>query len=324
MTVRMQQKKIAYTFDYPVAVEAAEKQRSIFWTPDEIDVEKDIQDLKVNLTEAEAHGVITTLKLFTMTELVAGNEYWGKRVMRMFPRPDINMMANAFSFFELNVHAPFYNAINEALMLNTDEFYLSYLDTPVLADRMAFIEAAVTSKDDLLSLSVFTMVEGCSLYSAFGFLLHFQAKGKNKIKNICSGIKFSTRDENLHSEGGAWLFKTLVAEKQEAGEISTEELASLLRAITEASEQLRQHEYAVVDMIFEKGEIEGVNKQQLKDFVDHRIAVCLSNLGMPTADVPSVIKDYFYDMINAPQYHDFFAGIGSEYNRDWNEQGFKW
>jgi hypothetical protein len=77
-------------------------------------------------------------------------------------------------------------------------------------------------------------------------------------------------------------------------------------------------------MIFEKGEIEGVNKQQLKDFVDHRIAVCLGNLGLAASDVPSVIKDYFYDMINAPQYHDFFAGVGSEYNRDWNEQGFKW
>ena len=175
----------------------------------------------MNLTEAEAHGVITTLKLFTLTELVAGNEYWGRRVMRMFPRPDINMMANAFSFFELNVHAPFYNAINEALMINTDEFYLSYLDNPILADRMEFIEDAVTSKDDLLSLAVFSMVEGVSLYSAFGFLLHFQAKGKNKIKNICSGIKFSVRDENLHSEGGAWLYKTLLEEKTQAGEVNT-------------------------------------------------------------------------------------------------------
>ena len=324
MTVRMQQKKTSYTFDYLPAVAAAEKQRSIFWTPDEIDVSKDIQDLKVNLTEAEAHGVITTLKLFTLTELVAGNEYWGKRVMRMFPRPDINMMANAFSFFELNVHAPFYNAVNEALMINTDEFYMSYLDDPILSARMDFIEEAVCSKDDLLSLAVFSMVEGVSLYSAFGFLLHFQGKGKNKIKNICSGIKFSVRDENLHSEGGAWLFKTLLDEKLEAGDLEEDDIPRLKYEIKKASEELRQHEYAVVDMIFEKGDIDGVSKQQLRDFVDHRIAVCLSNLGIPTEDTPGVIKDYFYDMINAPQYHDFFAGVGSEYNRDWTEAKFTW
>lgn len=322
--VRMQQKKVAYTFDYEVAVEAAEKQRSIFWTPEEIDVEKDIQDIKVNMTEAEAHGVITTLKLFTLYELVAGNEYWGRRVMRMFPRPDINMMASAFSFFELNVHAPFYNKINEALMINTDEFYLSYLDDPVLNERMEFIEDVVTNKDDLLSLAAFSMVEGAVLYSAFAFLLHFQAKGKNKLKNVCSGIKFSVRDENLHSEGGAWLFNTLLQEKVDAGEIDADGLKALNVGIQAAKEEIREHEHLIVEMIFEKGDIDGINKQQLKDFIDHRLAVCSSNLGYKAEDVGGVIKDYFYDMINAPQYHDFFAGIGNEYNRDWDEGGFKW
>lgn len=320
----MQEKKIAYTFDYPVAVEAAEKQRSIFWTPDEIDVEKDIQDIKVNMTKAEAHGVITTLKLFTLYELVAGNEYWGRRVMRMFPRPDINMMANAFSFFELNVHAPFYNKINEALMLNTDEFYLSYLDDPILSERMEFIEEVVTQEDDLLSLAAFSMVEGAVLYSAFAFLLHFQAKGKNKLKNVCSGIKFSVRDENLHSEGGSWLFNTLLEEKIEAGEITTDEIKELKVGIESIKDKIREHEHLIVDMIFEVGPIEGINKQQLRDFIDHRLAVCMSNLGCYAEDKGGVIKDYFYDMINAPQYHDFFAGVGNEYNRDWNEQGFKW
>lgn len=103
---RLNEKKESYTFDYPKALEFSQQQMSIFWTADEINVEKDIQDIRVNMTEAEAHGVITTLRLFTLYELVAGRDYWLGRVMRRFPRPDIERMATTFGFFELAIHAP--------------------------------------------------------------------------------------------------------------------------------------------------------------------------------------------------------------------------
>lgn len=45
-------------------VEFADQQLKVFWLPDEIKVEKDIQDVLVNFSEAEKHAVITTLKLF--------------------------------------------------------------------------------------------------------------------------------------------------------------------------------------------------------------------------------------------------------------------
>ena len=58
--------KTIYTMDYPVAVEYANTQMEVFWHPEEIEVEKDLQDLKTNFTESEYHGVVTTLKLFTV------------------------------------------------------------------------------------------------------------------------------------------------------------------------------------------------------------------------------------------------------------------
>src|SRR5690625_1508823 len=128
MTPRMYQEKTTYTVDYPQAIELAEMQADIFWLASEIGVEKDLQDLKVNFTKAETHAVTTTLKLFTQYELFAGADYWGDRVMKMFPRPDIQRMACTFSFFELGVHAPFYSKLNEVLGLDTDEFYNSYVD----------------------------------------------------------------------------------------------------------------------------------------------------------------------------------------------------
>lgn len=98
--------KETYTIDYPEAIEYAKLQQEIFWLPDEIEVEKDLHDIRTNFTEAEYHGVISTLKLFTLYELSVGNDYWSGYVSQVFQRPDIQRMANCFSFFEINVHAP--------------------------------------------------------------------------------------------------------------------------------------------------------------------------------------------------------------------------
>lgn len=324
--VRCQTPKKSYTFDYPAANVFADTQMKIFWTAEEINVEKDIQDIRVNMLESEAHGVITTLKLFTLYELVAGRDYWLNRIMKRFPRPDIERMASTFGFFELNVHAPFYNKINEALMLNTDEFYMSYVEDPILNERMEFVEGLVCHDDDLLSLGAFSMVEGAVLYSSFAFLKHFQAEGKNKLLNVVRGINFSVRDENLHCEGGAWLYKTLMQEKQEAGEFTSADQVKLTNDLIACAHKVYEHEERIVDMIFEKGDMPGITKDQMKIFVKSRVNICLSNLGIkPIFEIyNNTIDDWFYDNINSVQLHDFFSGIGSSYNRDWDQSRFIW
>ena len=114
----------------------AEQQLKIFWLPDEVKVEKDIQDILVNFSEAERHAAITTLKLFSLYETHAGDEYWGNRYRRMFDGAEFHRMAAVFSMFELAIHAPFYNKINELLNIDTPEFYLEYQKSPVLSERM--------------------------------------------------------------------------------------------------------------------------------------------------------------------------------------------
>lgn len=321
---RLMTKTESFVVDYPQAVEFANKQLKIFWLPDEIKVEKDVQDILVNMTPAEKHGVITTLRLFTLYELKAGAEYWGGRFMRLFPRPELMRMASAFSMFELAVHKPFYNKINELLHLNTDEFYLSYAKDPVLAERMAFIDEIVSGDDPLMSLAGFSMVEGAVLYSSFAFLKHFQSKGKNKLNNVVRGINFSVRDENLHSMGGAWAFKQLL-EEMSPGKEYMSQLEDKIMAI---ARRLFEHEHRIVDMIFEKGDIDGVTKEEMQMFVKSRLNVCLSQLGFapafsvdPEADR---VSSWFYRGINNYGYNDFFAGAGKEYNRNWDESGFTW
>lgn len=312
-----------YIIEYPVAIEFADTQNDHFWTHKEIELDKDIQDILVNLTEAEKHGVITVLKLFTQYELSVGNEYWGGVVKQMFPRPCISRMADCFSFFETNVHAPFYNKINEKLHLNTKEFYTSYKEDPVLSSRMEFIDESLNSEDKLLSIGTFAMVEGAVLYSNFAFLKHFQAKGKNKLKNLVAGINFSVRDENLHHEGGAWLFRQYKHEMR----LSPEQEEALYEAIVDNAQKIREHEHRIVDMIFEGGRIEGITAHQMKVFVDSRINLCLENLGYsPIFEVKdNPIAEWFYVAIKSRAViNDFFNAIGNQYHRDWSESKLGW
>ena len=317
-----QQKQEAYIVTYPEAIAFAETQFSIAWPPLEIPVENDLQEFLTDCTEADKHAITTILKLFTKYELVAGNEYWGGRVAKKFPRVCIQRMANAFAYAELNMHAPFYNELNKVLHLDTEEFYTSYVEDPVLNSRMEHIGSIISSKDDLLSLAAFSIVEGAVLYSAFAFLKHYRVGGKNKFRNLISGINFSVRDENLHAEGGAWLYKTLKKESV----LLKDGLITLEEEIREVARQILEHETQIINMLFEKGVIEGITEKQMVNFVKSRINLCLKNLDIsPEYEVNyNPISDWFYDNINSVKLHDFFDTTGNEYHRNWQEGKFKW
>lgn len=301
-------------------VDFADKQLKIFWLPDEINVEKDIQDIKVNLTEAERHGVITTLKLFTLYETHAGSEYWGNRFRQIFNGAEFERMASVFSMFELAVHAPFYNKINQLLHLDNEEFYVSYLQNPLLKERIDFIGNYISDPDPLMSLSIFSLVEGVILYSNFAFLKHYQSQGKNSMMNIVRGINFSVRDENLHSAAGAWCFRLKM---QDAHPTKIEYYQTNIKLI---AERIYDHECGIIDMIFEKGDIKGITAHQLRCFVQSRINECLKQLGFDKLyDVKyDPISSWFYKGINNYQFNDFFAGQSREYHRNWDEASFKW
>jgi ribonucleoside-diphosphate reductase beta chain len=311
--------KETYTFDYPWAIELADEQNSVFWTHNEIDLSKDVQDILTELTPAEKHGVLTVLRLFVKYELKV-NDYWGGYVAKNFPRPDIQRMASSFAFFETNVHAPFYNKINELLHLDTDEFYNSYVDDEVLKARVEYIDNLL-AQEPLLSTAVFSMVEGAVLYSSFAYLKHFQSQGKNKMKNLVAGINFSTRDEHLHSVGGAKLHNQLRAESN----LYTVDAFILDEQIYNAAHALREHEYKIAEKIFEEGNIANITVEQMKVFIDSRLNLCLQNIGLnPIFEVgDNPIAEWFYLGISSAKIHDFFAKMGNQYHRNWDERAFE-
>lgn len=311
-----------YIDSYPEFGQLADTQIKIFWPWNEITVSKDKQDLLVGMTDAEKHGTISTLKLFTKYELFVGNEHWGSRIAKAYPQVGVQRMSAAFAHVELNSHAPFYNEINKELGLSTYSFYTEYLNDPVLAARMKFIDNIIGDSDDELSTAVFSLVEGGVLYSAFAYLKHFQSQGKNKLQNVVRGINMSARDENLHAIGGAGLVKVALREQER----DAQEMLEFHQAVKEAADQIFLHECQIVDKIFEHGKMDGITDLQLKRFVQSRLNLCLEQLGIEPNYIVEYnpIADWFYKGINDYQMNDFFQGVGREYQRDWVKERFIW
>ena len=282
------------------------------------------------IANAAGNEAASTLKLFTLYELNVGNDYWQNYVSQVFPRPDIQRMAATFSYVELGVHAPFYNKINEVLGLDNEEFYNSYKEDEVLSNRMAWIgkrtEKRETVYDILKSVGIFSMIEGAILYSSFAFLKHFNSAGKNKLINVNAGINFSAIEETMHSQAGAWLFRTLLEEAEADGQLSTEQRELLVHELEDTARVILEHESIIIDKIFEKGNIKGVTENQLKHFVESRLDICLENLGFTAIFKPTYnpISKWFYKDIESSTLHDFFSSTGNDYNRNWIEAKFKW
>lgn len=319
--VHMMKPTEVFKSDYPEIKKFTDGQLNVFWTAHEIQVEKDVHDVLTNLTPAERHGVFTVLKLFTLYEVKAGADYWTTKFMNTFQHHEFQAMASVFGMFELAVHKPFYNKINELLNATDETFYTNYHQDVVLSERMETINSIVANEDVLVSTGAFTLVEGAILYSSFAFLKHFQSLGKNKLLNVVRGINFSVRDENIHAMAGAWVFNTL---KKQMGVELTEPQK---KQIYHVARLLLQEEYAIIREIFSVGEIEGIDSLNMSMFVGHRINHCLNAIGLDSIvgyTEENNIAPWFYQGINNYQFNDFFSGQGREYSRNWDEKGFVW
>lgn len=313
--------KDTYTFDYPEAVEFAEEASSQLWFHTEFtNFEGDKQDIATKLTPAEKHGVITVLKKFVKSELMIGSDSWNGRILKSFPRPDIELMASTFGYVELTSHARSYDLLNKAMNLDTDEFYDSYKEDPALAGQMDFVEQSAIDPCLPYMIGVFSGLEGISLYGQFAFLKSFQNNGKNLMMSVARIINLSEKDEAKHCEAGGWLYRTLVDELGLEGEA----LENIEARIKEAFRYIHDSECEIIDNIFAKGEIEGITAEDLKTFVKSRVDYCLGNLRIePMFQVTdNPVGEWFYAGQSGYKLNDFFtSGSGSEYRRDWSLDG---
>ena len=305
--------RIAYKpFEYPeYYTEGWLKQAQAFWLHTEISMQSDIKDWNEKLNEKEKNAVGNILLGFAQTEC-AVSDYWTQKVVSWFPKHEIRQMAMMFGSQE-TVHAVAYSYLNETLKL---EDYEAFLHEPATAERFDNL-VAYSGKSPVgiaKSLAVFSaFAEGVSLYSAFAVLYSFQLR--NLLKGIGQQMKWSVRDESLHSKMGCQLFRHMCEEDKDL-------LPQCREDIIKAAETMVKLEESYIDKMFEMGDIEGIKAYDLKQFIRKRTNEKLVELGY--IDLGSYFAyekdaaanlDWFYHLTGGVTHTDFFAIRPTDYSK---------
>jgi ribonucleoside-diphosphate reductase beta chain len=304
-------------FEYQDAFDFYKYQHRAHWLADEVPLASDLNDWKLKLNESEKNLIGNILKSFAQTE-VHVNDYWSTKVSFWFPKPEIQAMARVFADFE-SIHAEAYARLNEELGLDDFAAFMEDEASKNKIERLIEVPG-ITMEEKAISLAIFSaFTEGVNLFSSFAILMSFQLR--NLMKGTSQIIEWSVRDESLHSKAGCWLFRTLL---QEQPELDTDELRN---KITEACHLSVQLEFNFIDKAFEMGEVEGLNVDQLKNFIKSRANEKMIELGYNAIynDIePGLLKqmEWFGHLTSGKTQQDFFAGRVTNYSKstgDWSD-----
>lgn len=304
-------------FYYPWAVDFVQNHEKVHWIEDEVDLSEDVTDWKAGrMTEVEKDFVTNVLRLFTQSDVAVGQNYYDQFIPK-FKNNEIRNMLGSFASRE-GIHQRAYALLNETLGLPDEEFH-AFLEYKEMSEKVDFMMASNTStkRGMALALAKSVMNEGVSLFASFIMLLNFQRFGK--MKGCGKIVEWSVRDESMHVEGIAHLFRAFCSEN--ASVVDND----LKKEIYEMSSKVVELEDKFIDLAYKMGEPEGLPKEDVKNYIRYIADRRLLQLGLKTnfkvKENPIAWLEW---ILNAADHTNFFENRVTEYEvagltGDWQE-----
>ena len=295
-------------FRYPWAYEAWLQQQRIHWLPEEVPLADDVKDWQKNLTPSERNLLTQIFRFFTQADVEVNNCYM-KHYSQVFKPTEVLMMLSAFSNIE-TVHIAAYSHLLDTIGMPEIE-YTAFLKYKEMKDKYDYMHSfSVANKTEIAkTLAAFgAFTEGLQLFASFAILMNFPRF--NKMKGMGQIVTWSVRDETLHCLSMIKLFKTFIAENPD---IWTERLRTEL---TETAKKTIEIEDAFIDLAFEQGGVEGLEAQEVKDYVRYIIDRRLQQLDLDA--VYGIEKNplpWMDQMLNGAEHTNFFENRATEYSK---------
>lgn len=301
-------------YEYPELYEYVSAIRHSYWIHTEFNFVGDVQNFKVNVDEKERNAIKNAMLAIAQIE-VAVKTFWGD-IYKKIPKPEVGAVGATFAESEVR-HTDAYSHLLEILGLN-DVFH-TIGEIPALMKRVNYLEKSLTnarSEDNreysqsVLLFSLF--IEHVSLFSQFLIIMSFN-KYKNLFKGISNAVEATSKEEQIHGLFGIDLINIIKSEHPEWFDAEFEE------EVIKICEEAMESETAVVDWIFEKGEIEFIPKAVVLEFIKQRFNNSLQSIGIrkifETDDALLKESDWFYDEVIATKHGDFFNKKSINYNK---------
>ena len=303
-------------FHYPWAVELAKKHEEIHWVEDEAELSEDVQDWRTKLSANEKEFITQVLRLFTQSDVQVGENYH-EFLIPKFKNNEVRNMLSSFAARE-TVHQRAYALLNDTLGLPDDEFF-KFLEYKEMADKIEFMKEGKTNTQSDLALvlaqSVFN--EGMSLFSSFVMLLNFQRFGK--MKGMGTIVEWSIRDETIHVQGNAKLFRTLCDEHPK---IVNDELKSKIYEMAKTAVTL---EDKFIKLAFNGSDVQGLTRTDVESYVRYIADRRLLQLGLkPKFKVKDNPLPWLDWVLNGASHDNFFEKRVTEYSAAGMEGDWGW
>lgn len=284
------------------------------WTHKEFNFKSDIQDYKTKLEPNEKEVIKRAILMISQVE-VAVKSYWSN-IGKLIPQPEIADMGAVFGGVEV-IHSRAYSSILDKLGLN--EEFQNMLSGGVVNDRVKYLSKYIHKiykndrKNIVYSLILFTLfTENVSLFSQFFTLLGFN-RYKNVLKDVANIVQYTSKEENVHAEGGIALVNQI---KKEHPEIFDQELEEKIN--DEVMEAMNAEE-KIINWILQDYENEFLSKEILVSYIQRRLNESLKKIGYKKKfkiDKELVEKTMWMDEeILAPTSTDFFYKKPIDYAR---------
>ncbi|MEK3887286.1 ribonucleotide-diphosphate reductase subunit beta [Bacillus sp. FSL K6-3431] len=301
-------------YEYPQLIEYKEAIQHSYWLHTEFNYTSDIQDFKVNVTEAERNAIKNAMLAIAQVE-VAVKTFWGDLYHRM-PKPEVGSVGYTFAESEVRHHDA-YSHLLEILGLNSE--FEKIESIPELFQRVDYLTKGAalsrtgSDKDYALSILLFSLfIEHVSLFSQFLIIMSFN-KHKNIFKGVSNVIEATSKEEQIHGLFGIELINII---REEHPEWFDDKLES---AVVEACKEAYRSEEIVIDWIYEKGDLDFLPKATVKEFVKNRLNNSLVSTGYkPLFNVNEDVvgqTDWFDDEIVATKHVDFFVKRSINYSK---------
>ena len=293
-------------FDNPWMFDYYSQQNQMHWFPEDVPLHNDVKDWK-DLGESEKNLLTQIFRLFTQSDVDVSSGYVD-RYMKIFKKPEARMMMGAFNNME-SIHQHAYSLLLDTVGMPEVE-YKAFSEYEAMADKHEYVDSVRVTKGDKTSIakalaiySAFT--EGLQLFSSFIILLNFPRFGK--MKGMGQIITYSIRDESLHVEAMTKLFREFI---QENIDIWTDDFKG---EIYQACREMVDLEDRFLDLVFEQGDIRGLTKKELQQYIRYIADRRLLQLGLkPNYKVKDNPLNWLDDVLGV-EHQNFFEGRATTY-----------
>ena len=198
------------------------------WTPEEVSMQKDIEQWKSKnvLSESERKLILWNLGFFSTAESLTANNLV-LTVYQHVTNPECRQYVLRQAYEEA-VHTDTFIYCCDSLGLDPEVMYNMYLTIPTIKEKDDFVVDLTKSildpnfKTDTVEnvrqfvhdlIGFYVIMEGIFFYAGFAMMLAL--KRQNKMVGIGEQFEYIMRDESLHLAFGCDLINTIVAENPE-------------------------------------------------------------------------------------------------------------